>query len=470
MRCPLFFILFVYPRVVIESAHKVAIIGGGVGGSATAYFINRLIGDSVEIDLYEKSERIGGRVYALPFQQNKYEAGGSILHPRNIYATALMEKFGLKKSHGCSESGLAGIYNGKDFVFEESRYNSINIVKLLWRYGLSLPRMQSLVKRMLDLFDMIYMLQKSGRSFENVDEMLQTVSVNFPSFANQTLREHLKSQISSNEKLIDELAQAITLVNYGQSVDDLHAFVGSVSIAGSGGGLWSIEGGNELLPKALASHSEAKVLLETAVSKLKLLANGKYELTDSNSNVDTYDMVILAHPLVLSDLKFFNLPKEVTEHIENERSERKYHLTVATFIAGKRTSYEAEKLAQVIVSCNESFFFSRSQLCPLFPTNSSEQAHTKDVYKVFSRAILTEEQLNLLFSEISAIEVIPWMAYPDYDAKNNLGRSFTKDRFVLHTGLFYNNAIEWAASAIEMSLISAQNTALLVKKYVQAET
>ncbi|KAI1301757.1 Farnesylcysteine lyase [Halotydeus destructor] len=197
--------------------------------------------------------------------------------------------------------------------------------------------MQSLVKRMLDLFEMIYMLQKSGRSFENVDEMLQTVSVNFPSFANQTLREHLKSQISSNEKLIDELAQAITLVNYGQSVDDLHAFVGSVSIAGSGGGLWSIEGGNELLPKALAGHSEAKLLLETAVFKLKLLANGKYELTDSNSNVDTYDMVILAHPLT----------------------------------------------------------------------------HTKDVYKVFSRAILSEEQLNLLFAEISAIEVIPWMAYPD---------------------------------------------------------
>lgn len=42
--------------------------------------------------------------------------------------------------------------------------------------------------------------------------------------------------------------------------------------------------------------------------------------------------------------------------------------------------------------------------------------------------------------------------------------------FVLADGLFYSNAIETAASAMEMSAIAAKNSALLVKQFLAGST
>jgi len=47
-----------------------------------------------EIDIYEKSNKIGGRVATIRFEDKDYEAGGSIIHERNRYAAQLLKKFG----------------------------------------------------------------------------------------------------------------------------------------------------------------------------------------------------------------------------------------------------------------------------------------------------------------------------------------------------------------------------------------
>jgi prenylcysteine oxidase/farnesylcysteine lyase len=56
------------------------------------------------------------------------------------------------------------------------------------------------------------------------------------------------------------------------------------------------------------------------------------------------------------------------------------------------------------------------------------------------------------------IKVTGWLAYPHYQAERR------NDKFVLHKNLFHINAIEWAASAMEMSIIGAKNVGLLSYK------
>jgi protoporphyrinogen oxidase len=46
--------------VEINSKFRVAIIGSGVSGSAAAYFLHKSLGDQVEIDVFEKEDRVGG--------------------------------------------------------------------------------------------------------------------------------------------------------------------------------------------------------------------------------------------------------------------------------------------------------------------------------------------------------------------------------------------------------------------------
>lgn len=69
------------------------IIGGGVGGTSTAYFLRELF-PLAQIDIFEKSGMLGGRLNVTMVFGNGYETGGSIIHGRNKYAVELADKFG----------------------------------------------------------------------------------------------------------------------------------------------------------------------------------------------------------------------------------------------------------------------------------------------------------------------------------------------------------------------------------------
>lgn len=58
-----------------------------------------------------------------------------------------------------------GIYNGEEFVFEESNWYIVNLLKLLWRYGLNPLRMSMWVEDMLDKF-MRYVGRRGGERRE----------------------------------------------------------------------------------------------------------------------------------------------------------------------------------------------------------------------------------------------------------------------------------------------------------------
>lgn len=73
-----------------------AIIGGGIGGASASHFLAELFNGTVEIDLYEANS-IGGRLATINIDGDKVEAGGSIIHPKNMYMqkfVKLMGKYG----------------------------------------------------------------------------------------------------------------------------------------------------------------------------------------------------------------------------------------------------------------------------------------------------------------------------------------------------------------------------------------
>ncbi len=69
------------------------IIGGGVGGTSSAYFMRKLFGDSAHIDLYNIGS-IGGRTATIKLAGREYEAGGSIIHGRNKYLVDFVDQLG----------------------------------------------------------------------------------------------------------------------------------------------------------------------------------------------------------------------------------------------------------------------------------------------------------------------------------------------------------------------------------------
>lgn len=354
---------------------------------------------------------------------------------------------------------------------------------------------------MLDSFQLVYFHQDNrSASFDTLEQLLTSMSPSFVNLTKYSLRNHLVKDIHLSEELINELINSITLVNYGQTVDTLHSFVGSVAMAGAGGDLWNIEGGNELLPTRLVNASDANLFLNNAVKKIELIKdelikNGpishsrkltgqKFKVTDVNNNEQVYDSVIISHPLVSSSVEFVGFDTLDKGRIESERKRSKYHLTVATFVHGKRSDYLRGSNGQIedVIVCDGNFFIqSVAKLVPVGSSIKNGQEESSSIkngreeflYKLFSRKPLTEEELEKLFDTITWKEHIHWYAYPEYDLNVfqndgdlDNGHSERGPRFKLSNGLFYTNAIELAASAIEMSLISGKNAALLVAHYL----
>jgi hypothetical protein len=117
--------------------------------------------------------------------------------------------------------------------------------------------------------------------------------------------------------------QVITRINYGQSVF-INGLAGAVSLAGSGGGLWAVEGGNWQMAAGLINRSDAALHLHEKIESISYIGD-YYELNSTLGNSYTCDVVVVATPLDESNIQFtpqISIPKRKLQH------------THATFVRG----------------------------------------------------------------------------------------------------------------------------------------
>ena len=90
--------------------------------------------------------------------------------------------------------------------------------------------------------------------------------------------------------------QVITRINYGQSVY-ISGLAGTVSLAGSGGGLWSIKGGNWQMAAGLINQSDVSLHLHEEIESIANLGDF-YELNFTKGN--SYNCVMLFSPEIFA--------------------------------------------------------------------------------------------------------------------------------------------------------------------------
>ncbi|XP_053320078.1 prenylcysteine oxidase 1-like [Spea bombifrons] len=446
--------------------NRIAIVGAGIGGSSAAYFLRQKFGKDVQIDVFEKGE-VGGRLATLEIGGAEYEAGGSILHPLNLHMKTFVKELGL--SVRMRSDGLGGIYNGEEFVFQESSWFIINFVKMLWYYGLNSLRMYTWVEDMLDKFARIYSYQNLDYSFSTVERLLHSLGGDdFTTRLNTSIEETMLNS-GFSVKYINDIVYPAMGVDFGQGLK-INGFVGTLTLAGTHSGLWSVEGGNKRVCSGLIRASDSK-LISGAVTSVeekslpKHIGSGEhlYELsyeTSAGPQADLYDIVVMATPLnkPVSNIRFlgFHPPIEIMSKV--------YHQTVATYVHGKINGSFFGcpqpcqlELSDIITNNPKLFFSSIGAVSPVKATTESEASQPTGlkVWKVFSPEPLTKDQLKLLFESYEAVNERKWLAYPEYSPPEKM------PPVILHDRIYYVNSIELAASAMEMSAISAKNVALL---------
>lgn len=117
--------------------------------------------------------------------------------------------------------------------------------------------------------------------------------------------------------------QVITRINYGQSVR-MSGLAGAVSLAGSGGDLWAVEGGNWQMAAGLVNRSDVTLHLQEEIESVTNIGDF-YELNSTKGNSYTCQVTVVATPL--DELKIQFTP-------EISIPERKLQHTHATFVRG----------------------------------------------------------------------------------------------------------------------------------------
>lgn len=275
--------------------------------------------------------------------------------------------------------------------------------------------------------------------------------------------------------LLEELATGAMRMNYNQNGATVNAFAGGVSLAAESDELWSVKGGNfQIAAHALDKKNSPHVEWHpnTKVTEIRAVDKGAahYMISTHEEREATqkpFDIVVIATPL--EESKGIKLePTWFANSIQSKLEKggnRKFQTVHVTFVKGNLNpvyfglgaSTPLKDLPGIVLTTEN----------PDVPFSSIGQINLEDNfgvpwYKVFSRSYLSEESVGKIFTNTVQIKRIntAWKAYPVFNPPEVFAP------FVLDKGFYYLNSIENAASALEISAVSAKNIALLVANQI----
>lgn len=442
---------------IIESATgpatpKIAIIGAGAGGSSAAFWISKAkerFGLDIDVEIYDKSPYVGGRSTIVYPHDNTslppLELGASIFVQVNKNLWRATNEFNLTRRQG-EESYDTGIWDGEQIVV--SMGNSwLDTLKLLWRYGLSPKRVQSLVDNMIKSLLIVY--DQETPRWDNITSLSDALG--FASAIQSTTEDYLTAH-GVSELFAQELVDAATRVNYAQNVNDIHALEGMASMAASGAA--AVQGGNRQIFEQFVNRSGAKLLLNTTVSSIKPKSDSSHHwVVQSNLGSSEYMAVILASPFHSSGI---TLPESLSSLIP-EQPYVHLHVTLLTTTSPTfNPAYfglsDSSKIPQMILTTSRGVRNGGQEpefnsLSYLGATREGEWA-----VKIFSMKPISDEWLQkVFFGKVGWVYRKEWESYPILPPTG----SFPPVR--VDRGLFYVNAFEPFISTMETETVASRN-------------
>ncbi|VDM33712.1 unnamed protein product [Hydatigera taeniaeformis] len=478
-----------------SSDKRVAIVGGGFSGCSTAYFLRQFLEKAVSITVFEKSDRLGGRVRSTSVEgeDELFETGGAIYTSNNKYMNMFVNQFGLVAHRHTPPDEALSLYRGR---LHPCAFSSnagplfINRLRFAILYGTDLVRFRLAIASYRRTFDRIYDLQKKGVSFDSPVAMLGALSPVFPRMLRSTFDAWLERRLKLSDRFCKEVVYGLVSNCYCSDLT-LHAFAGMTSVSGFGAELFSVVGGNEKVAQKLCeaalrsnpSDISRKVSLRTTVTKLSRGLKRRFLVTYENDGVERseeFDFVVLAFPI---HEKASAVPQADGDLIKYLPPRRKYIEVDLTHFRGELEAKEfglpAEKL-----ECGG------SKGVTILPTYEGYEVEKSTLFKYLGRAWSTSVRnignsrtgmgcwsafslpqrtpdpgvqllKNYAKSPAILINSSRWFAYPIFSvAQSDLEKAHGK--ILLTDGLIYVNSLESLASNMEMALIGGCNAALLI--------
>jgi phytoene dehydrogenase-like protein len=422
---------------------NLAVIGAGIGGCSAAYFAHKYLPDS-KVTVYERANRIGGRVFTFHGEEIKSELGATFFHPINKTICDLVKELNLKVTK-LEESMDIAVWNGTEIIFKSGQPMFYTMLKLLTKYKFSVPKL------LFSLREANGKIKKWYNREEPAEFWKLFESVGLDKWYKMPF-DQILGEMGIDKKFIDELVTPITRIIYSQNAE-LGGFAGLSSLLGVyGESMYSLKEGNNVLPKKLLEASNAKVKLENKVESIKKTSKGSFQVL-AGENTSVFDGVIVATPLEGANITF--------EGVATQKEQpREYQKIYIRLMKGKVDSRyfnlkSSTKLPSIILTSKEAD--------PVTRFSIKESKNGDSLVEVTSTEPIGNDLLDGLFRNGRTVLAHTWnAAYPIFKPIQKIPSA------CLDNGLLYLNGIESAASSLETSAFAALNSIKTIKEQLCA--
>ena len=440
-------ILLLFHIIFVNCTSKIAIIGSGIGGTHTAYLLSNSNINS-EIHIYEQSNFSGGRVNTEEFEGKVFELGAEFFINDNKILVELIQELKLTKYEKNIDDKSLGLWSGSeqlDFYLGNSLL--INLPKLIYRYGLSMYYAKRQMATQLENFIKIYPELEKGKFFRDLKSLLEFM--NLKDMIHIKFEDYL-AQEGFYRQFMDELLNAVLGSIYNQNIQ-VNSFTGLITFAALFNKSMGIkEGNNQLVVQMLQrlqKNNSFKLNLNSKVDIIEKTSNGKYIAKTNSGMTNKYDIIIIAAPLLKTDIQFVNV--NTSKNVQPKK-----YVNTHVFVVNSELKYEKFGLRSKADIPFAIFSYQKNI------TNISEfKKLGENLFKVQAETKVDELELSKYFHNPKIVLYKDWIyAYPKLDVVNEE----ELPDFVIDENLYHINAIEAAGSAMEMILISSKNIVNLV--------
>lgn len=431
---------------------RVGVVGAGIAGASLAHFVKEHIDRDCEIVVFEQDDRVGGRIRDVAMGGETVETGAKFVLPWNRHLTGFIDQFDLptRDADELTDQRI-GIWDGSSMTFETSRWGWLTVLKMLRRYGFGIRSIQPAIDDVIERVGRIYEPPLVSTGFHSAAELLEALDLDH--LTERTGREHFEN-LGIPESFVREFVDGGARSIYAQD-SSMNAFASLIVMSAVGGSEqpFAVDGGNALVCRHLLDTAEAEIRLETPVDRISMLStkDGPTYSIETGQGVDErFDAVCLATPLEVSDIEFENvdLPANVAD--------RRYLTLHVSIVVGRLDPdyFDCQAAADIpgfvltTAAADDPFMFLLQR--------GETGDETAAIYQLWSRTAGDDERLTDVFAQIDDHRTVTWDAFPE------LSPGVSMPPFRLAHGLYYVNAAESIASAMEAEAIGSRNVANLI--------
>ena len=435
--------------VPAATSETVAIIGGGFTGASAAYYLEKLCKGCYDMHLYESRNRIGGRVFHahVPNSTLTLDVGGDAWSSVNVLMMELMKDLNISQP-----------------TFPSRDYNTTELYLGPGRGWLPMPNrttdphytkdeiiLGEQIERIKVALDLHYLERGSleAKPYDTIEEYAREGRLD--KFSSTSMRALLTEQ-GADEQFITQFIEAATRDIYDQS-SALNGFAGMAVLLSSTTPEYTAAGGNDEMVKAILHASGAAYDVKSAVTEVEMAGNQL--LLTVNGTKLPYDRIILTAPIekagvyhdqgVLSPMQWTNITLP-------EMQMREYVHWYVIWVVADAINPDAidrsptDPMPDMILTPEGStaLFVKLAAEYDLNPTQT--------VYRFFSNNPI--DDLDKRFVNMTWNLTHHWpYTFPKLDPME------TFQPTKLHDRIYYPNAIESMAVAMEMAVTGGRNAA-----------